>query len=138
MPTARCACGAVVLDMTLPTKFVAHCSCVDCARAHGAPVVSWAGFLDEQVAVAAGAEHLRTWSSSADGRRSFCARCGTPMVFRNPARWPGETHVAASLVDALDRVADGWVYADRLPDWCHLGDGVPRYGGPDGLTPLVG
>jgi hypothetical protein len=39
-----CLCGAVRFEADLPTQWVAHCHCTFCRRAHGSPVVTWAGF----------------------------------------------------------------------------------------------
>lgn len=37
-----CLCGAVRFRASLPCKWVAHCHCTCCRRAHGAPLVTLA------------------------------------------------------------------------------------------------
>src|SRR5690606_34943450 len=44
--SASCFCGAIRIDAELPSKWVAHCHCTMCRRAHGAAFVTWAGFDD--------------------------------------------------------------------------------------------
>jgi len=73
----RCTCGAVRLEADLPTKFVAHCDCHDCSRAPGALFVTWAGFLDPQLRIAAGEDHLARYTTETSATRSFCRTCGT-------------------------------------------------------------
>ncbi|MGE5337814.1 MAG: GFA family protein, partial [Gemmatimonadota bacterium] len=41
-----CLCGAVGFEFELPPKWVAHCHCTQCQRAHGAAFVTWVG-VDE-------------------------------------------------------------------------------------------
>ena len=45
-----CYCGDVRFEADLPPKFVAHCHCHNCRRAHGAAFVTWIGFPAEQFA----------------------------------------------------------------------------------------
>ena len=42
--TGRCHCGGVRFVARFPSRFVAHCHCESCRRAHGAAFVTWAGF----------------------------------------------------------------------------------------------
>ena len=46
-----CHCGAVRFVARFPSRFVAHCHCASCRRAHGAAFVTWAGFPSAQVEV---------------------------------------------------------------------------------------
>ncbi|MFP8780839.1 GFA family protein [Hydrogenophaga sp. RWCD_12] len=91
-----CLCGAVAFSAKLPARWVAHCHCTRCQRAHGAPLVTWAGFLEADVEIASPDGALR-WFETAEGAgRGFCGHCGSPMFFRSP-RYPGELHIARAL-----------------------------------------
>jgi hypothetical protein len=119
----RCHCGEVRFVARFPSRFVAHCHCESCRRAHGAAFVTWAGFPEAQVQVLAGAPALAVHESSPGTRRSFCARCGTKLFFQS-LRWPGETHVTLAAFDApLDRAPQGHAfYAEHvawLPELAH-------------------
>ncbi|MDP6540389.1 MAG: GFA family protein [Planctomycetota bacterium] len=132
----RCLCGRVCFEAELPPRFVAHCHCENCRRAHGAGVVTWAGFSAGDFRIVAGEERLSRYRTETDATRSFCATCGTTLLFESP-RWEGEVHVTvASLLDPLGREPTGHAYADRAPAWCPILDELPRYGGESGTEPL--
>lgn len=131
-----CACGAVHFEVEGDPRFVAHCHCENCRRAHGAGAVTWAGFGDEQVRILGGADVVASWDTPTGARRRFCSVCGSPMFFSSP-RWAGEVHVAvAHLIESLPKLPDAHAYADRSPDWFPIHDDLARYGGPNGNEPL--
>jgi hypothetical protein len=94
-----CLCGAVRFRAALPAKWVAHCHCSMCRRAHGAGFVTWAGFPAEAVAIEKGSDALHRYRSSAQATRSFCRHCGS-MLFFESGNWPGEIHVALGSLDS--------------------------------------
>ena len=51
-----CLCGAVRFEITLPSKWCAHCHCSMCRRAHGAGVVTWFGVPEDRFRITAGEE----------------------------------------------------------------------------------
>lgn len=121
-----CLCGEVRFSASLPTKWVAHCHCTYCRRAHGAAFVTWAGFSTEQVSIDADGR-APTWHSSSPGaERAFCPRCGSPMFFRS-TRWPGEMHVARALIaDPLDRDPSAHVFYETHVPWLQVNDELPK------------
>jgi len=127
-PTASgaCLCGAVRFSATLPPKWVAHCHCTRCRRAHGAAFVTWAGFEEAAVAVHDDESQLRWHVAPEGGRRGFCGRCGSPMFFQSPL-WPGETHLARALfTDPLGLEPQVHVHDDTRISWVQLADDLPR------------
>lgn len=122
-----CACGAVRFTARAPSRWVVHCHCHDCRRAHAAPLVTWACFADDDLALDAGSA-APTWHASSPGaQRAFCPACGTPLLFR-ARRWPGEVHVArAAFPGTLDRAPGEHVhFASRVP-WLDVRDALPRH-----------
>jgi hypothetical protein len=112
-----CHCGAVHFVARFPSRFVAHCHCASCRRAHGAAFVTWVGFPSAQVEVTSGREDLAAHESSPGTFRRFCRRCGTKLFFES-ARWPGETHVVLAAFDEpVDRAPDGHAFAAEHVDW---------------------
>lgn len=91
-----CLCGAVTFAAALPARWVAHCHCTRCQRAHGAPFVTWVGFSEEQVQIASPGIELRWFETEEGAGRGFCGHCGSPMFFRS-TRYPGELHIARAL-----------------------------------------
>ena len=114
--SGKCHCGAVRFTAEFPSRFVAHCHCESCRRAHGAAFVTWAGFLAPQVTITDGAELVAAHESSPGTFRRFCRACGTKLFFEG-AKWPGETHVTvAAFDDPLDRAPQGHAfYAEHAP-----------------------
>ena len=133
-----CLCGAVSFRASLPPKWVAHCHCSYCRRAHGAPFVTWAGFGTKQFNVDAEAVQPAWYESSPGARRGFCPRCGSPMLFES-TRWPGETHVARALFhDPLNREPSAHVFYESHVSWLNVNDDLPKkvsQGSPDQSPP---
>jgi hypothetical protein len=88
-----------------------------------------------------------TWSgpvgrhaSSPDVERGYCTECGTPLFYRNLARWPDEIHIPAVTLDdpSLYAPKAHVYYAERLP-WIEMRDGLPKYAGTgdDGTRPMT-
>ena len=122
----RCLCGAVAFECTLPTKWVAHCHCSLCRRAHGAAFVTWAGFEQSRFRCTAGEQQLRWYRSTPEAERGFCTHCGSTLFFRS-SRWPGEIHVAVANLDApLDRAPQAHVYWNAHVDWYVPADELPK------------
>lgn len=125
---ARCFCGAVGVDVEWPSKWVAHCHCTMCQRAHGAGVVTWVGMERERCTLVDDAHQLRWYDSSPGAQRGFCAVCGTTLFFRSE-RWPGELHVVRSnFIDPVDREPSVHTYWSSHAEWLRLDpdDGLKR------------
>jgi hypothetical protein len=110
----------------LPSKWVAHCHCSRCRRAHGAAFVTWAGFATEAVTIDDARSSLRWHLAPKGGARGFCGRCGSPMFFKSE-RWPGELHIARALFLApIDRAPQAHVFYETHVDWASVGDALPK------------
>ena len=122
----RCLCGGLVFRASGPPKWVAHCHCSLCRRAHGAPYVTWVGYPEDAVEIVQDGT-LATYRSSAEGRRRFCARCGS-QVFFDGTRWPGEVHVARALLPDDAPIPEPQVHAywDSRAPWVHVEDTLPK------------
>lgn len=133
MTTTRgtCLCGDLSFEANLPTKWVAHCHCTLCQRAHGAPVVTWVGFEAAQVHIHDPHARLQWYASTPGAERGFCSRCGSTLFFRSQ-RWPGELHIVRSNFDGpVDREPQLHVYYDSHAPWLVLGDdGLARAPAP--------
>lgn len=132
-----CLCGTVRFEVEGEPRFVSHCHCENCRRAHGAGFVTYAGYREEECRLLAGSEDLAEFQQADTGSwRRFCQRCGSTLFFSGD-RWAGEVHVAVANLDGeLDRLPSAHAYADRSPAWCPISDGLPCYGGDDGNQPL--
>lgn len=130
-----CLCGGVRFHARLPSKWVAHCHCRYCRRAHGAPFVTWAGFVSEQFAIEPDALQPAWHESSPGARRAFCPKCGSPMFFES-TRWPGEMHVARALIEgALDKEPTAHVFFESHVPWLDVNDALPKKTSPGSAAP---
>ena len=112
-----CHCGTVRFVARFPSRFVAHCHCESCRRAHGAAFVTWAGFPSSQVRITEGAEDLVAHQSSPQTYRRFCGKCGTKLFFES-ARWAGEMHVVLAAFDEpVDRAPSGHAFYEEHVSW---------------------
>jgi hypothetical protein len=130
--SGSCLCGAIEFGLTFPSKWVAHCHCSLCRRAHGAAFVTWVGMHERDVAIADPQSLLRWYASTPGAQRGFCARCGSTLFFRSQ-RWPGELHVThANLHGPADRAPQAHAYWDTHVAWVALdaGDGLRRIDAP--------
>ncbi len=124
--TGSCLCGAVRFEFGLPPKWVAHCHCTQCQRAHGAAFVTWVG-VDEARWRVDDPQHALAWyASSAKARRGFCLRCGSSLFFRS-SRWPGEVHVArANVATPLAELPRAHAFYETHVDWFAVRDELPK------------
>jgi hypothetical protein len=131
-----CLCGAVRFEVDFPSKWVAHCHCSMCQRAHGAAFVTWLSVPRDQFRIVAGEAELARYASSAPAMRGFCRRCGSPLLFESQ-RWPGEIHVArAAIPGEVDRAPAVHAFFSDRAAWLTFHDELPRRGGVTGVEPL--
>jgi hypothetical protein len=97
-----CHCGAVRYRIDGEAMTHALCHCIDCRRNAGAPMVSWTMFPAAALSVVSGA--TKTYASSVNGRRQFCADCGTGLFYTNAAQLPGIIDVQSSTFDDPDLI----------------------------------
>lgn len=134
MADGSCLCGAVGFAARLPAKWVAHCHCTRCQRAHGAAFVTWVGLQQDDVEITDGQQRL-TWFQHDQAGRGFCGRCGSPMFFRSE-RYPGELHIARALFhDALAQQPQAHAFHGTHVDWATLAEPLPIVPEPDWSRP---
>jgi len=124
--SGQCLCGAVGFTMEFPSKWIAHCHCTMCQRAHGAAFVTWVSVSQSQVVIDDPETQLRWYNSSSEAQRGFCSRCGSSLFFRS-SQWPGELHIArANFINLLDREPQVHGFYDTHVSWVTLNDNLPK------------
>ncbi|MEV6681194.1 GFA family protein [Streptomyces erythrochromogenes] len=89
----HCQCEEIQFTVTGPPDYVHTCSCRDCLRLSGGPMMSWVSFpLEGLIWTGPGGEPAwhNTWP---DSRRGFCPRCGSQLC----ALDDGATSIAITL-----------------------------------------
>lgn len=127
--TGGCMCGAVRYRVTGRPFSVAHCHCNSCRKHTGAPVVTLAGYLQDQVEFSGDERSL--YESSAGAVRAYCGKCGTPLTWEGDGGELGpivELHLSTfDQPEALVPTAHAF-YPERIP-WFDIADELPRYDG---------
>lgn len=95
----QCHCGAIRYEVSGEPVYHALCHCRDCRRSAGAPMVAWALFPREQVAIAGEA---KVHASSDHARRHFCADCGSGLFYTNEVVFPGMIDIQSATLDDPD------------------------------------
>ena len=112
-----CLCNAIQFEIDLPTKWVAHCHCKLCRKAHGAGYVTWLGVEDNQFRFLANTNLIQWYQSSSQAKRGFCISCGSTLFFKS-SKWPGEMHIVlANISEPIDKNPQANVNYSSHVDW---------------------
>jgi hypothetical protein len=126
MLTGGCHCGAIRYRVEGEALTHALCHCTDCRRHAGAPMVGWTMYKRGAMKVTSGTPKI--YESSTDGRRHFCADCGTGLFYTNEKMLPGIVDIQSATYDDPNavparihiQVAEriGWMKdAHKLPEF---------------------
>ena len=77
--TGGCQCGAVRFRFVAEPGSAHVCHCRMCQKATGGFYAAWVGAHIESFEVTRG--EMAWFQSSDEGKRGFCAACGTPLAF---------------------------------------------------------
>lgn len=122
-----CQCGAVRYRAGGEPVMAAICHCTMCRRANAAPAVAWAMFEQADVEFTRGQPKIH--ASSDEGRRGFCADCGSQISF-SAAYIPGMIDITIGSLDQPGQVVPQFHFwhAEHLA-WAGFADDLPRHAG---------
>lgn len=121
-----CLCKAVRYHLIGRPVDAGYCHCRLCQRAHGAPVVAWATFARADFILLAG--ELRVYSSSASGRRTFCAACGTHLTFELTHSDVTTIDIALATLDDPEALRPEFhIWTSSQLSWFDTVDNLPRF-----------
>ena len=136
--TGGCMCGSVRYEVRGEPFSIAHCHCHSCRKHTGAPVVTLAGYLKDQVQFSGAERSL--YESSPGALRAFCSQCGSPLTWEGDGGDLGpivELHLS-TFDEPEDLVPTAHAfYPERLP-WFEIADDLPRYEGFAELSKELG
>ena len=95
--TGGCHCGAIRYQLSGEPLTHALCHCSDCRRHAGAPMVAWTMYPQESLKITQGEPKI--YRSSEQGRRQFCADCGTGLFYTNAETLPGIVDIQSGTYD---------------------------------------
>ena len=127
MLTGGCLCGDIRYEAGAGAMHQSACHCSMCRRASGAPFVAWFSVPRANFRWLQG--QPATYVSSEHGKRSFCPRCGTQLMFEDD-RYADEVDLTTCSLDEPGRFApQSHIYTATQVEWVKLADGLPRYAG---------
>ena len=125
MISGSCLCGSVTYQIASKIRYVVHCHCITCRKAHGSAFSSVASVPEEHF-VLQGSVNLSSFESSPGKHRFFCKGCGTQVY----AKRDNKNHIILRL-GSLDtplssqELAHTWV-SDAV-DWFDIDGMLPKY-----------
>jgi hypothetical protein len=120
-----CYCGRIRYEVTGTPFNESNCHCSICRRTTGAPFVTWFSVRPSEFRLLSG-EPAR-FRSSAKATRSFCAHCGTQLMFQGDDS-PDEVDVTTCSLDHLEHVPPtDHIHTSSKVLWIHLSDGLPQH-----------
>jgi hypothetical protein len=133
--SGACLCGAVAIETGAPVFWAWHDHSEASRRAHGAAYATYAGCWKSKVRVVRG-EGVLTRFEDVERRqvRTFCSRCGSPVMFTR-ASSPKWVNIPRALFsDRTGREAKYHVGHEQMQDWAYLGAPVGPLKGYPGVT----
>ena len=128
----QCLCGRVRFEIDAPARWAWHDHGRTARVAHGAVYATYVGSWRKRFRLTAGERDLARYEDKALGAtRSFCRRCGTPVMYET-TRSPHMVNIPRALFSGrVGRQPLYHVRIEELQDWTYLGERlVPLKGFP--------
>ncbi|MGH7153770.1 MAG: GFA family protein [Acetobacteraceae bacterium] len=123
--TGRCFCGDIAYIVSGAPLHVVHCHCESCRRATSSPITTFLIVRRAELRYTHGTPSL--YASSPGVRRSFCARCGSPIAYESDGRPDQVDLYVCSLNDPALAAPTMHVHVEERVPWFDTLDDLPRY-----------
>jgi hypothetical protein len=127
-----CACAAVQLEIDLPGFWAWHDHSRASQRAQGCAYATYVGCWKSRVRVLKGSKNISRFEDrDTSAVRSFCAKCGTPLLYER-ASAPKMVNIPRALFNArTGREPLYHIAIEDAPEWEYRGEAlVPLKGYP--------
>ncbi len=123
LATGHCLCGAVAFAFKLPAFWAWHDHGRASRMAHGAAYATYVGVWRRHYRVTKGAKQIARYEDKVAGAiRSFCARCGTPLLYER-GRAPKMIDIPRALIEGrAGREPRYHLNVSELQDWTWRGE----------------
>ena len=100
--SGACLCGGVEIEIDTPVFWAWHDHSASTRLAHGAAYATFVGCWESKVRIVRGTELVSDFADTALGHvRSFCSRCGSPVMFAR-SKSPKMVNLPRALLDEID------------------------------------
>jgi hypothetical protein len=131
-PAGQCLCGAVRFEIDFPARWAWHDHSRASRLAHGAAYGTYVGSWRKRFRVTVGKDEIARYEDKPTGTaRSFCRRCGTPLIYER-AHSPHMVNIPRALFQSrTGRQPLYHVGIEELQEWAYAGEPlVPLRGFP--------
>ena len=127
-----CLCGAVRFSVSRSHLAGVHCYCDMCRKAHGGAFSTHVTMRRDQFALTRGT--LKMYPSSTQGRREFCADCGSHILVHGQTA-DASVAVPAGCFDGDPPVhITAHIFVAECVSWYEINDSLPQHAGwPPGI-----
>ncbi|HUZ13318.1 MAG TPA: GFA family protein [Caulobacteraceae bacterium] len=129
-----CVCGAVRIEIDVPAVWAWHDHSAASRRAQGCAYATYVGSWKSRFRVLEGEARLRRYRDPQSGTvRSFCADCGTPLLYERP-RAPRMVNIPRAIfATRTGREPRYHVGFDQMADWTWTGGALRPLEGYPGV-----
>jgi hypothetical protein len=130
----QCVCGAVRLEIDVPARWAWHDHSAASRRAQGSAYVTYVGSYRSRFRVLEGEEAISRFEDAAAGTvRSFCGRCGTPLIYER-LRSPTMVNIPRAVFsERTGREPRYHMNLAEQADWTYLGEPLAPLKGYPGV-----
>ena len=130
----QCVCGAVRLEIDVPAFWAWHDHSAASRHAQGCAYATYVGCWRSRFRIVQGAKSIARFEDAAKGTvRSFCAKCGTPLLFER-ARSPQMVNIPRALfTERTGREPRYHMNLREAADWTYMGEKLAPLKGYPGV-----
>ncbi len=128
----QCLCGKVAFEIDTPARWAWHDHSQASRQAHGAAYATYVGSWRKRFRITKGKTAITRFEDKATKTvRSFCAHCGTPLIYERP-RSPHMVNIPRALfAGRTGRQPLYHIAIEQLQEWTYTGEPlVPLKGFP--------
>ena len=126
MHRGSCLCGAVQYEIRGDLGPAFYCHCSRCRKASGSAFAANVVVAAKDFVVVQGEESLGSFRSSANMQRTFCSKCGSPIMSRRDNH--PQVRVRLGTLDTPLSIGPGaHIFVASRAEWFEIHDDLPRY-----------
>jgi hypothetical protein len=130
----QCLCGAVAFEIAVPAQWAWHDHSSPTRRAHGAAYATYVGAWKSRFRFIRGEDELTCYRDENGATRSFCSRCGSPVLYQRQ-RSPQNLNIPRALfASGAGREPRYHIAIDQLQEWAYLGEPLAPLKGFPGVV----